>query len=257
MKIAQWLKLPETRDIRNLDNPAVTMLHGKILRKKTFLKKLYADFYTQFLDVVPQPENKMLVELGSGGGFLKEIIPNVVTSDILKVDGLDKVFSATDMPFEDSSVDAFFMFDVLHHITQPGRFFSEAKRCLKLAGRIVMIEPANTVWARFIYKNFHHEGFDPAGEWGLEKSGPLSQANGAMPWMIFIRDREIFERKYPQLGIVSLRNHTPISYLLSGGFATRQLMPGFMYPVIRAIEWLLSPLGNWLGMFITVVIEKK
>ncbi len=257
MKLTEWLILPEIRNIKDLDDPATTLLHGKILRSKPFLKKLYADFYKQFKEAAEATYNKVLVELGSGGGFIKEIIPNVITSDILDVAGADKIFSAMDMPFEDSSVDAFFMFDVLHHITRPGQFFIEAERCLKPAGRIVMIEPANTVWARFVYKNFHHEGFDPDGEWGLEKTGPLSQANGAMQWIIFVRDREVFERKYPQLKIVSLRNHTPISYLLSGGFTTRQLMPGFMYPVIRAFEWLLSPLGNWLGMFMTVVIEKK
>jgi SAM-dependent methyltransferase len=253
MKLIEWLKLPEIRNIENLDDPATTLLHGKILRSKPFLKKLYAEFYGQFESAAETTADKMLVELGSGGGFIKEIIPNAITSDVLEVASVDKTFSAMDMPFEDSSVDAFFMFDVLHHITRPGQFFTEAERCLKPAGRIVMIEPANTIWARFVYKNFHHEGFDPAGEWGLEKTGPLSQGNGAIPWIIFVRDREIFEREYPQLKIVSLRNHTPISYLLSGGFTTRQLMPGFMYPVIRAFEWLLSP----LGMFMTVVIEKK
>jgi hypothetical protein len=121
MKFTEWLKLPETRDIKDLDDPAVTALHGDILRKKGFLRKLYTDFYRQFRRAVPQTEGKMLVELGSGGGFIKEVIPNVVTSDILKVAGVDKVFSATDMPFEDSSVDAFFMFDVLHHIAEPKR----------------------------------------------------------------------------------------------------------------------------------------
>ena len=131
MKIIEWLKLPETRNIENLDDPAVTMLHGQILRKKTFLRKLYTDFYKEFLDAVPNPEGKVLVELGSGGGFIKEIIPNVITSDILNVAGVDKVFSATDMPFGDSSVDAFFMFDVLHHIGEPRRFFYEADRCLQ------------------------------------------------------------------------------------------------------------------------------
>ena len=170
MKLIEWLKLPETRNIKDLDDPATT-LHGKILRSKPFLRNLYADFYGQFKNAVEQPENKVLVELGSGGGFIKEIIPNVITSDILKVAGVDKVFSATDMPFEDASVDAFFMFDVLHHIDEPRKFFAEADRCLRPGGRIVMIEPANTPWARFIYTNFHHEGFDPKGGWELDKDG--------------------------------------------------------------------------------------
>jgi SAM-dependent methyltransferase len=257
MAILDWLKLPETRGIKDLDDPSTTLLHGKILRSKLFLRKLYADFYGQFKNAVQQPDNKVLVELGSGGGFIKEVILNVITSDILKVEGVDKVFSATDMPFENTSVDAFFMFDVLHHIGEPRKFFAEAERCLKTGGRIVMIEPANTPWARFIYKNFHHEGFDPKGGWELTKTGPLSQANGAMPWMVFVRDRAMFEREFPRLKIVSLRNHTPMRYLISGGLTLRQLLPGFAYPVVRALEYLFSPANNLLGMFMTVIIEKS
>jgi SAM-dependent methyltransferase len=256
MAILDWLKLPEIRGIEDLDDPSTTLLHRKILRSKPFMRKLYADFYRQFSNAVPQPEGKILVELGSGGGFIKEVIPNAITSDILNVPGVDKVFSAADMPFEDSSVDAFFMFDVLHHIAEPRRFFSEADRCLKPGSRIVMTEPANTPWARFIYRNFHHERFDTQGDWQLDKAGPLSQANGAIPWIIFVRDRKVFEREYPRLKIASLRNHTPLLYLLSGGFTLRQLVPGFVYPAARAVEYLLSPADNWLGMFMTVVLEK-
>jgi SAM-dependent methyltransferase len=257
MAILDWLKLPEIRNIKDLDDPATTLLHGRILRGKPFLRNLYVDFYEQFTKAVQPPENKVLVELGSGGGFVKKVIPNIITSDILNGVDVDKVFSATDMPFEDAGVDAFFMFDVLHHINEPRKFFAEAERCLRPGGRIVMIEPANTPWARFVYTNFHHEGFDPKGGWELSKAGPLSQANGAIPWIIFVRDRTTFEREFPRLKVVSLRNHTPMRYLISGGLTLRQLLPGFAYPVVMALEWLLRPANNLLGMFMTVIIEKN
>jgi len=256
MSVIDWLKLPETRSIKDLDDPATTQLHAEIVRKKAFLKKLYIDFYTQFKNLIPEPETKVLVELGSGGGFIKEVIDNVITSDILELPNVDKVFSALDMPFEDTSIDAFFMFDVLHHIAEPRGFFKEAIRSLKPSGKIVMIEPANTLWSRFIYKNFHHELFDPKAQWGLEESGPVSHGNGAMPWIIFSRDRQIFEKEFPQLRIVRMHNHTPLRYLLSGGLTLRQLMPSFTYPVIKALEYILSPLNNLLGMFQTIELEK-
>jgi SAM-dependent methyltransferase len=256
MKLTELLKLPETRGIEDLDDPATTLLHGRIIRSKPFLKNIYVDFYGQFKDAVENPDTKVLVELGSGGGFIKDIIPNIVTSDILNGVDVDKVFSATQMPFENTSVDAFFMFDVLHHIGEPKGFFAEAQRCLKSRGRIVMIEPANTPWARFIYTKFHHEGFDPKGGWLLEKAGPLSQANGAIPWIIFVRDRAAFESQFPCLKVVSLRNHTPMRYLISGGLTLRQLLPDFAYPLIKGLEFLLSPANNLLGMFMTIIIEK-
>jgi SAM-dependent methyltransferase len=257
IKIIEWLKLPEIRDIENLDDPGVTLLHAKIIRQKSFLKKLYVDFYREFLKAVPQPRGKTIVELGSGGGFIKDVIANVTTSDILNLPNVDRVFSALDMPFENSSVDAFFMVDVLHHVSDPKAFFKEALRCLKIGGKIVMIEPANTCWSRFIYKNFHHEPFDTQAPRQLAAGGgPLSKANGALPWIIFSRDRRNFEKEFPSLRIVGMKNHTPFRYLLSGGLTLRQLLPAFTYPVVKGIEYVLSPMRDLLGMFQTIELEK-
>lgn len=267
MKIIDWLKLPETRCIKDLDDPATTLLHSDIVRKKPFLRRLYIDFYKQFEKAITEPGKKVLIELGSGGGFIKEVIGNVITSDILELPNVDKVFSAAKMPFEEASVDAFFMFDVLHHITNPRGFFKEALRCLKTGGKIIMIEPANTLWSRFIYKNFHRELFDTQAGWELQRSevrgqrsedrgGPVSHGNGAIPWIIFSRDRRVFEREFPSLKVVRMFNHTPMRYLLSGGFTLRQMVPSFTYSLIKAIEYILSPVRDYLGMFQTIELEK-
>lgn len=252
----KWLELPETKNIRDLDDPSTTLLHGQIIRKKKFLSNIYLDFYGIFKSSVCDVKSKTCVELGSGGGFIKEVIPNVLTSDILKLPDIDRCFSVLDMPFEDSSVDAFFMIDVLHHVPDAAVFLSEMNRCLKPGGKIIMIEPANTLWGRFIYQNFHHEPFEPNAGWTLPGEGPLSSANGALPWIIFQRDRNKFEADFPSIKIRSLRPHTPFRYLLSGGVSKCQLIPGFMYGVVRAIENFLSPLNGWIGMFQTIELEK-
>ncbi|MBN2182261.1 MAG: class I SAM-dependent methyltransferase [Sedimentisphaerales bacterium] len=256
MKLLEWLKLPEVHEIENLDAPAVTVLHAEIIRKKPFLRRLYIDFYRQFAENVPDTQGKTLVELGSGGGFIKQVLKNAITSEVLEVPNVDRVFSALEMPFERASVDAFFMIDVLHHITEPRVFFAEAMRCLKNGGRIVMIEPANTPWSRFVYKNFHHEPFDVRADWELTKAGRLSHANGAMPWIIFTRDRKIFQKEFPSLKIVKIYNHTPFRYLLSGGLTLRQLVPSFAYMPVKTLECVLSLLNNLLGMFQTIVLQK-
>ena len=280
MKIIEWLKLPETMGIEDLDDPATTLLHAEIIQKKPFLKKLYIDFYKQFKKSISNSEEKVLVELGSGGGFIKEVISHVITSDVLELPNVDKVFSALDMPFEEASVDAFFMFDVLHHIAEPRAFVKEALRCLKVGGNVVMIEPANTFWSRFIYKNFHHEAFDTqAPEWCCRGQDPeigcgcaardelrnpnrnrswrpLSGGNVALAWIIFWRDRKIFESEFPSLRIVRTHNHTPLRYLLSGGLTLRQLVPSFSYPAVKAIEYTLSPINDLSGMFQTIELEK-
>ena len=164
MRIIEWLKLPEVRDVKDLDDPATTQLHREMIQAKPFLKRLYLDFYRELTEAISEPENKVLVELGSGGGFIKEVIGNIITSDVLDLPNVDKVFSAAEVPFPERSVDAFLMFDVLHHIAEPRAFFREACRCLKKGGKVVMIEPANTTFSRFIYRNFHHEMKIPVDE---------------------------------------------------------------------------------------------
>lgn len=258
MKIPEWLKLPETQNIDDLDDSKTALLHAKIIRRKFFLKKLYNDFYLLFKKSFPSDyKNKVLVELGSGRGFIKKIIPNVITSDITKLPNVDMRFSALKMPFEDNSVDAFFMVNVLHHLQDARKFFKEANRCFKVGSKVIMIEPANTLWGRFIYQNFHHEPFNPKGSWVLKKSAPLSSANGAIPWIIFYRDRKRFEKEFSSLKILKLQPHTPFRYLISGGFSFRQFLPSFTYNIIKGIEMILSPFNKYLGMFLTIELEKR
>lgn len=252
----KFLRLPECDEINDLDSPDATIIHSKIIKKKVFLKNLYIDFYRQIENSVTYNTDKIIVEIGSGGGFIKEIMPNIVTSDVMELPGIDKVFSAVKMPFKENSIDAFVMINVLHHISDPKSFFQEASRCLKNKGKILMIEPANTLMARFIYKYFHHEHFDVKSGWGFEETGPLSNANGAIPWIIFDRDRKQFDQDFPDLKIVKKYNHTPFRYLLSGGFSIVQLVPSFTYPLIKLIEYVLNPFNDLLGMFQTIEIEK-
>jgi SAM-dependent methyltransferase len=252
------LRLPETNAIEGLDDVSSTVLHGEILQNKGFLKKLYADFYHILKDAIHFDDRagRKIIELGSGGGFIKDVIPNILTSDILEIPSVDLVFSATEMPFENASVDSLVMIDVLHHIPDVRKFFQEVVRCLKQGGTVAMIEPANTLWGRFIYQNFHHETFDPNAGWTFESKGPLSTANGALPWIIFHRDRNEFTTQFPELKIIKTQCHTPLRYLISGGFTLRQLAPSWSYEIIKGFEYLLSPLNRRLGMFETIVLKK-
>jgi SAM-dependent methyltransferase len=257
MGLLDKLKLPEVRDAASLDDAALSLLHRQIIIKKAFLRRIYEDFYQELMDAADFSPDKSILELGSGGGFLKERYPAIITSDVLELPSVDQVFSALAMPFDDGSLDAIVMIDVLHHIPDVRAFFREATRCLKAGGRVAMIEPANTPWARFIYKNFHHEGFDPNAGWEFQSQGPLSTANGALPWIVFHRDRHQFESEFPMLQILQIRPHTPFRYLLSGGLTLQQLVPTGSYPVFKGLEFCLGPLKGLLGMFQTIILEKK
>ena len=239
-----------------LDSPERTIFHKKIIKEKLFLRKLYNEWYKEFTNLKSQlPEGKML-ELGSGGGFLKELEPSILCSDVLELPSNDLTFSALEMPFQDNELSAIFMVDTFHHIPDLKIFLNEVNRVLKKDGMLIMIEPANTLWGRFIYKNFHHEPFEPEGIWSIPSTGPLSGANGALPWIVFERDKELFELRYPSLKLVDLKFQTPFRYLLSGGVSFKQLFPDFTYPFFKYIDYILPYLSKHFSMFVTIKVMK-
>ena len=200
--------------------------------------------------------NGKTVELGSGGGFFKEIFPEALTSDISDFPWTDMTFSGLDMPFQNQEVAAIFMLDTFHHFPRPEEFLREASRILVPGGKIIMIEPANSTWGRFIYRRFHHEPFEPTSTWTFPETGPLAGANGALPWIIFDRDRQKFEEKFPELRIEKISHHTPFRYLLSGGVSLRSLAPAFSFGVFTTLDRVASWLSPQISMFQTIVIRK-
>lgn len=241
----------------DLDSPERTLFHGNIIREKLFLRKLYEEWYSRFQKQMKLlPEGKV-VELGSGGGFLKDLEPSIICSDVLELPSNDITFSALDMPFADEEISALFMIDTFHHIPDAKQFLKEAERVLKKGGTITMIEPANSVWGRFIYKNFHHEPFEADAGWSIPASGPLSGANGALPWIVFIRDEHLFKSLYPGFSIEEICHHTPFRYLVSGGVSFKQLLPDFTYGLFSFLDEFFTSISSQFSMFVTIRIKKN
>jgi SAM-dependent methyltransferase len=176
---------------------------------------------------------------------------------VLDLPSNDLTFSALDMPFANEELSALLMIDTFHHIPDAEQFFREADRVLMKDGYIIMIEPANSIWGRFIYKNFHHEPFDVNGGWAIPESGPLSGANGALPWIVFERDAGLFQSRFPGFVIEEIKYHTPLRYLVSGGVSFKQLVPGFSYGFFAGIDKIASSLFPGFSMFVTVKLKKK
>jgi SAM-dependent methyltransferase len=240
----------------DLDDPKTTIQHRDIILAKNFLKKIYLDWYQNFIDTAKLNPNGKYLEIGSGGGFLKDLMPNVITSDIMPLPHVEMEFSAEVLPFKDNELDGIFMVNVLHHIPHPYMFFREAERALKPGGKIVMVEPVNTPVSRFIYKNFHHEPFLPKGGWEIESTGPLSGANGAIPWIYMKRDRAKFEKEFPKLKIEKVQPHTAFRYTVSGGVSRKCLVPEWSYGFWKVVE-SFPGIPQLFGMLGTYVVSKR
>lgn len=239
--------------MKKLDLPQTIDDHRRIIEKNKLLNSVYRAFYKT---LNKYSNKKPIVEIGSGGGFTKKIISNVITTDIVPADGVERIENAEKLSFKDSSIGTFIMLNTFHHIKNPEKALREMERCLLSGGEIKMIEPYNSFWGRFIFQNFHHETFNPKSGWKIEGKGRLSSANGAIPWIIFVRDKKIFKKKFPNLKIEKIEPHTPIRYLISGGLSMPQLLPALFYPLLVLLEEILSPLNSSLGMFATIKLKK-
>ena len=141
----------------SVDDPRTTLLRRDIIKQKPFLSLLYEEWYARILNALP--ERKRVLELGSGAGFMAEYCPDLITSEILETPGVRIVADACQLPFQNDSLDAIVMADVLHHIPNVENFFREAIRCIHPGGKIVMIEPWKTSWSSWIYTHLHPEPF--------------------------------------------------------------------------------------------------
>ncbi|NMC60357.1 MAG: class I SAM-dependent methyltransferase [Candidatus Methanofastidiosa archaeon] len=238
----------------NLDDPETTNSRRMLLKKNKFLSKIYEEWFQMLFQHIPETDSCVL-EIGAGPGFSNNFSKNVILTDILHVNDIDVQCDGTNLPFKNEAFHAVIMINVLHHIQGPARFFSEASRCLRNNGVICMIEPWNTSWSKFIYTYFHFELFDPSyHEWELEKGGPLSKSNQAMPWIILSRDFNKFISHYPEFSIEVFQKLMPLVYILSGGFSYRCLIPAFTYGLWRKLE---RSFESKQGMFAFIVIRKR
>jgi SAM-dependent methyltransferase len=233
--------------------------YRQVWDEKPVLKALYSSYYQMILE---RCRPGRTLEIGGGSGNLKGFAPAVVTTDILFAPWLDAVADAQALPFADASFDNIVLFDVLHHIEQPLRFLTEARRVLRDGGRIIMVEPAITPVSGIFYRNFHPEPVDMKADplTPPRSEGPRDafDANQAIPTLLFGRDRQRLAASLPGLGLVERRLIALFSYPLSGGFRPWSLLPAALVKPLLGVERVLEPvLGPLMAFRLIATLERS
>tara|TARA_B100000242_G_scaffold273177_1_gene226623 strand:+ start:143 stop:865 length:723 start_codon:yes stop_codon:yes gene_type:complete len=195
------------------------------------------------------------IELGCGASFIDQINKTIKKTDIFLTSNTDFKLNAMDIGenFE-NEISNIILVNVFHHISDPELFLKSAEKSLLSGGRIIMIEPSNNYWSRFIYKLIGHEPFNTRQvDWKFESNDPLLDSNQALSWIIFERDYEKFKNLFPKFSLIQNKNIMPFSYLLSGGhsFNTRV---GRLIRITRNFERLFF--DKYLGIFNLICLEK-
>jgi SAM-dependent methyltransferase len=230
------------------------------IRRNALLHEIYISVYRRILAEIPAREFPRLLELGSGGGFFKEVAPHVVTSDCVPVDGIDKVVDAGRLTdeFAESSLDAIAAFNVFHHLPDPAAFLRCTTRVLRPGGRAVLIEPWFTSFGQWFYRALHHEPYlsDP-NEWRIVGNGRLAGANSRLPTSVFRDSDERFQREFPELTIVKREPIHKWLYLFSGGLRLNPHLPRFLARKLVELDARVSFGNQAMGIFAVIVIERS
>jgi SAM-dependent methyltransferase len=207
-------------------------------------RELYSDQFKDF----PNPAMLSILEVGSGTSPLNQFLPNAITSDVLDLDYLDLVFDCHDIDKFDAinneSLDVITLTNVLHHLKSPIAFLNRAAGKLKPGGKVIATEPFFSLLSAPIFRYLHHEAVDlRVAEPELKDlHGPLASANIALPWLIFFRRRDWLERLKERydVGRLSVRPFTALSYMMTGGISRRFPIPGPLYRIMFSTDLALS-----------------
>jgi SAM-dependent methyltransferase len=261
-KIRDLLTEPSVRGL-DVDGPEYSIVHREALRRKAILRQLeektYRECRSMDLRYFKDCPGKRL-EIGAGSSFIKELYPDVMTSDIKQLPFVDIVSRAEQLPFRDDSLRAIYAIAMFHHLPEPRTFFTEALRVLRSGGGIVLIEPYYGLFARWFFRRlFEFEGYYPnAQTWETSgQTGPFSNPNVALSYVVFKRDQAQFEKEFPELALLLDRPHTHLWRLVSGGLNFRQLVPDKFTQLVRLAEWMLTPFNRWIALRHTIVLRKQ
>lgn len=230
----------------------------KIWERKTLLRKIYYDFYEKIRDNL-SPIDCGILEIGSGIGSIKTVIPEVILTDVVFTPYIDFVQSAYNIAVKDGSLSNIILFDVFHHLKYPLQAFKEFYRVLKKKGRVIIFEPFISYLGFLVYGLFHKEPIKwrEKIEWNpqiLPNSLEYYSAQG--------NATRIFSKKEYNLPsefweIITLERYSAISYILSGGYSGPQLYPPYFYNFFKYIDKFFDLFPRLFATRMLVVIEKK
>jgi SAM-dependent methyltransferase len=228
--------------------------------KKPLLKILYGDFYRLIARNLTNLPGAKIVELGSGLGNIREVIPNCLRTDLFPNPWIDQVENAYKLSFKDGSISDLILTDVFHHLKYPGTALKEFSRVLRKGGRVIMLEPCISALGLLVYGVLHDEPIAitkniawtaPEG-WSPENIDYYAAQGNAT--RIFVRNK--FRSKLADWQKTETIRLSAIAYAASGGFSKPQLYPTSMLPLIRKLEALLDLFPTLFATRLFVILEK-
>jgi SAM-dependent methyltransferase len=209
-------------------------------QRKPKLQEIYRGFYRLIAAQINQDINGKIVELGSGIGNIKMMIPEALCSDLFPNPWIDQVENAYQLSFQDNTVSNLILFDVFHHLEHPGTALAEFSRVLRPSGRVIIFDPYISLTGLLVYGLLHHEPV------GITKKINWFAPEGFDPWKSNYyaaqgnATRVFFSGKYSRywngFDLVYKKRIPAISYIASGGYSKPQVLPDRLFRFVEKLE---------------------
>lgn len=246
----------------DLEGAARLEWHRSVLARKRMTREVFLECHALLRSLGRRylTGEGVSIEVGAGAAPMRDLDPAVLSADVVFGPHLNLVLDAQRIGLRARSVRVLYAQNAFHHFPEPERFFGELERVLCPGGGAVLLDPFHGPAATFLFKRlFRSEGFDKTSpSWETPVLGPMNGANQALSYLVFVRDRGLFEERFPTLRIV---HREPVGnylrYLASGGLNFRQLLPDGSIPALRLVERALRPLRSLLALHHVIVLRKS
>ncbi len=228
---------------------------------KPALREIYRGFHQLIAQQLAPGIKGLIVELGSGIGNIKEVIPGCIRTDLFPNLWIERLENAYALSFRDTSVADLILFDVFHHLRYPGSALQEFRRVLRPHGRAILFEPCLSLLGLFVYGCLHPEKlglkekiewFAPSG-WSPEDVDYYAAQGNAT--RIFLRGD--FRQNLEEWRVIKKMRLSAISYVASGGYSKAQLYPDAALPLMRRLDRICDAAPALFATRLLVVLEKK
>ena len=230
-------------------------------QRKPVLRQIYRGFHELIARHLSREAGGHTVELGSGIGNIREVIPDCLRTDLFPNPWIDRVENAYALSFPDHHLGNLILFDVFHHLRYPGTALAELRRVLRPQGRVILFEPCVSLLGRLVYGPVHPEplGLGRAIEWlAPEGWAPkdvdyyAAQGNASRIFVHGELSEYLFDWR-----LMTVERFAAISYVATGGYSKPQLYPTGALPLMRWVDRVGDLLPALFATRLLVVLEKS
>jgi Methyltransferase domain len=230
-------------------------------RRKPLLHEIYRDFQKTIATYIAPDLAGEIVEIGSGIGSIRDVIPRCIRTDLCPNPWIDRVENAYSLSFGEKTVSHLILFDVFHHLQYPGSALAEFRRVLVPRGRVIVFDPCISLLGLLVYGAAHPEPvalfrrveWMAPGGWSPEAAAYFAAAANATKVFGLSRYRDGLKG----WTLLERRRMAAFSYVASGGYSGPQLYPARWLPAMRRVDRALDLLPWLFATRLIAVLERS